>query len=82
LAEKGLVERQECKADRRAKYAALTPKGTALIKRLFQEQAARIEEMMSVLSAREQDEAIAALRKLGLAVARADAAGGAMKASA
>lgn len=82
LAEKGLVERQECKTDRRAKYAALTSKGMALIKRLFQEQAARIEEMMSVLSAREQDDAIAALRKLGHAVARADEGVGAIKASA
>ena len=81
LAEKGLVERQECKTDRRAKYAALTPKGNALIKGLFLEQAARIEEMMSVLSSREQDEAIALVRKLGLAVARAEA-GVAMKASA
>jgi MarR family 2-MHQ and catechol resistance regulon transcriptional repressor len=81
LAEKGLVERQECKTDRRAKYAALTPKGSALIKRLFQEQATRIEEMMSCLSAREQDEATAALRKLGLSVARAEA-GVAIKASA
>lgn len=71
LAEKGLVERQECKTDRRAKYAALTPKGQTLIKRLFQEQAERIEEMMSCLSAREQEDAIAALRKLGLAVAGA-----------
>ncbi|MEK7400736.1 MAG: MarR family transcriptional regulator [Gemmatimonadota bacterium] len=81
LAEKGLVERQECKSDRRAKYAALTPKGQALIKRLFQDQATRIEEMMSVLSAREQDDATALVRKLGLAVARAEA-GVAMKASA
>ena len=75
LVEKGLVERQECPGDRRAKYAALTPKGQALIKRLFQVQAGRIEEMMSVLSVREQEDAIGALRKLGrsVAAARADA---------
>src|SRR5215212_782622 len=30
LAEKGLVERKECETDRRARYAALTPKGEAL----------------------------------------------------
>ena len=81
LAEKGLVERQECKSDRRAKYAALTLKGQALIKRLFQDQATRIEEMMSILSAREQEDAIALVRKLGLAVARAEL-GVATKASA
>jgi MarR family 2-MHQ and catechol resistance regulon transcriptional repressor len=73
LAEKGLVERQECKSDRRAKYAVLTPKGTELIKRMFKEQAQRIEGVMSVLSAREQEELTEGLRKLGLAVAKADA---------
>src|SRR5688572_7409251 len=31
LAEKGLVERRECESDRRARYAALTAKGEALI---------------------------------------------------
>src|ERR1043165_7777641 len=31
LAEKGLVERRECPTDRRARYAALTPRGTALM---------------------------------------------------
>ncbi len=80
LVEKELVERQECPGDRRAKYAVLTPKGQTLIKRLFQAQAERIEEMMSVLSVREQEEATGALKKLGLSIARADA--GAMKASA
>jgi MarR family 2-MHQ and catechol resistance regulon transcriptional repressor len=73
LAEKGLVERQDCPHDRRAKYAVLTPKGEALIKRVFPEQAQRIEAMMASLSAREQDEAIVLLRKLGLAVAATDA---------
>jgi MarR family 2-MHQ and catechol resistance regulon transcriptional repressor len=80
LVEKGLVERQECPGDRRAKYAALTPKGQTLIKRLFQVQAERIEQMISVLSVREQDEAIGALRKLGRSIAGAES--GAVKASA
>jgi len=66
LAEKGLVERRECETDRRARYAALTPKGEALIGRIFPDHAARIEETLSVLSAREQDAAISLLRKLGL----------------
>jgi len=66
LAEKGLVERQECPTDRRARYAALTPKGEALIRRVFPVQAARIEDTLDSLSAREQDDAIALLRKLGM----------------
>src|ERR1051325_205904 len=69
LVEKGLVARQACPSDRRAKYAVLTAKGETLIKRVFPEQASRIEEMMAPLTAREQDEAIALLRKLGLGVA-------------
>jgi MarR family transcriptional regulator, 2-MHQ and catechol-resistance regulon repressor len=69
LAEKGLVERRECSTDRRARYAALTSKGATLIEEIFPEHAERIEETMSVLSAREQEEAIATLRKLGLSAA-------------
>jgi MarR family transcriptional regulator, 2-MHQ and catechol-resistance regulon repressor len=69
LAEKGLVERRECEHDRRARYAALTVKGEALMSRLFPGHAARIEEVFSTLSAREQEEAIALLRKLGLSAA-------------
>jgi MarR family 2-MHQ and catechol resistance regulon transcriptional repressor len=68
LVEKGLIERQECPGDRRAKYAALTPKGEALMKRVFPAHAERIEDTMEALSAREQDNAIALLRKLGLGV--------------
>ena len=66
LAEKGFVERRECEHDRRARYAALTSKGEALMHRLFPGHADRIEDVFSALSAREQDEAIALLRKLGL----------------
>lgn len=69
LAEKGLVERRECETDRRARYAALTPKGEALIGRIFPDHAARIEGTLSVLSAREQDAVISLLRKLGLSAA-------------
>lgn len=69
LVEKGLVERRECSSDRRARYAALTPKGEALISEIFPGHAARIEETMSVLSAREQSELIELLRRLGLSAA-------------
>jgi MarR family 2-MHQ and catechol resistance regulon transcriptional repressor len=66
LAEKGLVERKDCPSDRRARYAALTAKGTALIRDVFPKHADQIETLMSGLTAREQDDAIALLRKLGL----------------
>ena len=35
LVDKGLVKREECPNDRRARYAVLTPAGDALIRRLF-----------------------------------------------
>jgi MarR family 2-MHQ and catechol resistance regulon transcriptional repressor len=69
LAEKGLVVRKECESDRRARYAALTPKGTALIASIFAPMAEHIEELMSVLNAREQEEATELLRRVGLAAA-------------
>lgn len=65
LADKGLVERRECATDRRARYAALTPKGHDLVSEIFPAIAAHIEQTMSVLNGREQDTAIEVLRKLG-----------------
>ena len=72
LAEKGLVERRECQSDRRARYAALTPRGEALIARLFPGHAQVIEQTLSALTAREQEELTALLRKLGLSAQAAD----------
>jgi MarR family 2-MHQ and catechol resistance regulon transcriptional repressor len=69
LAEKGLVERRECASDRRARYAALTDKGAALMDDVFPSHAVAIEQVMSTLTAREQDQAIELLRKLGLTAA-------------
>jgi len=66
LAEKGLVERRECESDRRARYAALTPKGEAVIARIFPDHAGRIDDALSVLTAREQEELTVLLKKLGL----------------
>lgn len=65
LVEKGLVERRDCATDRRARYAALTREGEALMRRIFPEHAAAIEEAMGGLSAREQEELTSLLRKLG-----------------
>ncbi len=70
LAEKGLVKRLECDSDRRARYATLTPKGQALIAKVFPAHAALIERTMSVLSVSEQDEVTALLRALGTSAAQ------------
>ncbi|CAN5721233.1 MarR family transcriptional regulator [soil metagenome] len=61
----GLVERQECPADRRARYAALTPKGTQLMRRIFPDHARAIEQAVAGLTSDEKEQAIELLRKLG-----------------
>lgn len=67
LEKKGLVERQNCPTDRRARYAALTPAGDALIRRMFPVHASRIADAMSALSVDEQLVATDLIRRLGLA---------------
>jgi MarR family 2-MHQ and catechol resistance regulon transcriptional repressor len=67
LVEKGLVKREECPSDRRARYAVLTPAGDALIRRIFPAHARHIAQALSGLAPREQVEATKLLRKLGLA---------------
>ena len=42
LEQKGLVERQDCPGDRRARYAALTPEGERVIGRIFPGHARQI----------------------------------------
>lgn len=68
---KGLVKREECPGDRRARYAVLTPAGDALIRRIFPGHARHIADALSGLTASEQVVATKLLRKLGLAAARA-----------
>jgi len=75
LQAKGLVERQSCPSDRRARYAALTPAGEALIARLFPEHAAVVTEAMQALTPAEQQTAADLLRRLGLAAASTPPAG-------
>jgi MarR family 2-MHQ and catechol resistance regulon transcriptional repressor len=69
LVEKGLVRREECKNDRRARYAVLTVEGTRLMQRIFPVHAEHITAVMATLSPREQADATRLLRKLGLAAA-------------
>jgi MarR family 2-MHQ and catechol resistance regulon transcriptional repressor len=71
---KGLVERQACPNDRRARYAALTRDGQALMKRIFPVHARAMRDAMAGLSATEQRAATALLKKLGLAAAARAAA--------
>jgi MarR family 2-MHQ and catechol resistance regulon transcriptional repressor len=69
LEAKGLVERQECPSDRRARYAALTADGEKLVSRIFPEHARHIARAMSGLTAGETGQATALLRTLGTSAA-------------
>ena len=69
LEAKGLVERQECPDDRRARYAALTPAGATFIRRIFPPHARVLARAVSGLDRREQLEISRLLRKLGLGAA-------------
>ncbi len=75
LADRGLVERKLCPTDRRARYAALTRKGEALIAEVFPGHAEVIRVAMAGLSRAEQKEATALLKTLGLAAAGGENAG-------
>ena len=77
LEAKGLVERQECPDDRRARYAALTVAGERLVKRIFPEHAERIVSALSGLTKAEQTQATALLRTLGRAAEERTLAGNA-----
>lgn len=65
LTEKGLVERRECAEDRRARYASLTRKGTALLDRIFPEHAERIALALAGLTPQEQQQATRLLKAMG-----------------
>lgn len=65
LEKRGLVERRMCETDRRARYAALTPAGTALMAEIFPVHAEVIRRAMSGLGLADQREATDLLRVLG-----------------
>lgn len=69
LEKRGLVERQSCPSDRRARYAALTREGTAMMKRIFPAHAEAMREAMAGLTQTEQRAATALLKRLGMAAA-------------
>src|SRR3954470_10282376 len=57
LEKRGLVERRDCPGDRRARLAALTTEGEALVRRIFPEHAAVIRDALSALGAEEKRQA-------------------------
>ncbi len=65
LSKRGLVERQECPNDRRARYAALTKQGTQLMRDIFPAHAAAIRDAMAGLGLADQRAATALLKTLG-----------------
>lgn len=69
LVERGLVERRLCETDRRARYAALTTTGEALMADVFPAHAAAVRAAVGGLTAAEQDLATRLLRRLGIRAA-------------
>lgn len=65
LEKRGFVERRPCATDRRARYAALTPAGRALMKRIFPSHAETIRRALSGLGIADQRKATQLLRTLG-----------------
>jgi MarR family transcriptional regulator, 2-MHQ and catechol-resistance regulon repressor len=62
----GFVRRVPCPEDRRKIYAELTEAGQAKMDEIFPQHAEEICRMLSGLSAEEQEQAAALLKKLGL----------------
>ncbi|MEX0893188.1 MAG: MarR family transcriptional regulator [Gemmatimonadota bacterium] len=69
LVRQGLVERRPCPEDRRARYAALTGEGTALIERIFPDHARAMQRAMAGLAMEEKRAAAALVRTLGRSAA-------------
>lgn len=70
LTGKGFVERRTCEADRRARYAALTARGEALVAEIFPEHAAAVTRAMETLPPETKHEIADALRELGRTAAQ------------
>jgi MarR family 2-MHQ and catechol resistance regulon transcriptional repressor len=67
LEERGLVARQPCPNDRRARYATLTPEGKRLVARIFPDHARAIEHAMAGLTRADRERAATLLKSLGRA---------------
>ena len=69
LEKRGLVVRKSTSSDRRARIVELTPQGKRVAVEYFEKHARDLEDLMSVLSAREKQQIYASLKKLGLLAA-------------
>ncbi|HEX4154415.1 MAG TPA: MarR family transcriptional regulator [Acidobacteriaceae bacterium] len=70
LLKRGLVTRTLGPTDRRIRLVDLTPKGRALIERVFAAHAAQVDELSQILSPKERRQAARILKALGKAAAR------------
>ncbi|RLQ97099.1 MarR family winged helix-turn-helix transcriptional regulator [Falsibacillus albus] len=68
LEKKDYLQRVACPNDRRVTYAQITGKGREFIESIFPEHEQRIDELLSVLSEKEKNEAIHLLKKLGRSI--------------
>lgn len=71
LVAKGLVERQQCPTDRRARYATLTSAGESLMAEIFPVHAAAIARAVGALDPAEQAVIVQLLKRLGHGAATA-----------
>ncbi|MGZ8491578.1 MAG: MarR family winged helix-turn-helix transcriptional regulator [Gemmatirosa sp.] len=69
LEQRGLVRRDRCPEDRRARYAVLTDAGTAFVREAFPRHAAAVQTAMAGLTQAEQETVRGLLRTLGTAAA-------------
>ncbi len=74
LEARGLVRREACPEDRRARYAALTEAGTAFVRAAFPAHAAALSDSLGALTREEQREAARLLKRLGLGAVGRDGA--------
>jgi len=65
LEARGLVRREACPGDRRARYAALTDAGTSFVRDAFPEHAAALRDTLGALTREEQREVARLLKRLG-----------------
>lgn len=75
LERRGLVRRDRCDEDRRARYAVLTEAGTDFVREAFPRHAAAVHAAMAGLTHEEQETARALLRHLGTTAAALPAPG-------
>jgi MarR family transcriptional regulator, 2-MHQ and catechol-resistance regulon repressor len=74
LEKRGLVRRDDCPEDRRARYAVLTPEGEAFVRRVFPPHAAEVRRAVAALTREEQRTLTGLLKRLGLGAAGAEPA--------